>query len=71
VVGFEQLEQLPGDGPLQAPADISDALALGRAPSGVRASGWVVPHPGHHDRVQGAVELAVTAAVQPVARDLP
>jgi hypothetical protein len=59
VVAFQQLEQLPGDGPLQAPTDISDALALGSAPDGVGPGSWVVAQPGQHDRVQSAVRLAV------------
>jgi hypothetical protein len=71
VVAFQQLEQLPGDGPLQAPTDISDALALGSAPDGVGPGSWVIAQPGQHDRVQSAVQLAVARAVQPMPGHLP
>jgi hypothetical protein len=60
VVTFKELEQLPGHRPLQASPDLAAALALGRAPGGVRAGGWIITEPSHHDGVQRPVELAVT-----------
>lgn len=35
VVTLKELEELSGNGPLQASADLANALALGRAPNGV------------------------------------
>jgi hypothetical protein len=55
VIAFQQLEQLPGDRSLQAPANITGALALGPSPDGVGAGGWVVAQPGHHHGVQRPV----------------
>jgi len=71
IVAFQQFVQLPGDHPLQAPPDLLDILALGGAPRGVDAGLWVVAPPCDHDGVQGAVELPVTGAGQPVPGDLP
>ena len=51
LVVFQQLEQLPGDGSLQAPPDLPDALALSPPPGGVGAGGGVTAQPGHHDGV--------------------
>jgi hypothetical protein len=45
-IAFQQLEQLPGDRPLQAAADLADALALAASPGGVGASLRVVAQPG-------------------------
>jgi len=50
-MALEELEELPSDGPLQAPADVSGALALGPAPSGVGAGLGIVTEPCHRDGV--------------------
>src|SRR5918995_6160803 len=42
VAAFQQLEQLPGNSPLQAPPDVPSALAFRSTPGGVGAGGWVV-----------------------------
>jgi hypothetical protein len=70
-IAFQQLEQLPGDGPLQAAADLADALALAASPRGTGTGLRIVAQPGQHNRVQGPVELAVAAAAQPMPDDLP
>ena len=55
----------------EASPDVVDALALGPPPGGIGAGIGVVAEPGHHHGMQGAVELAVTRAVQPMPGDLP
>jgi hypothetical protein len=52
VVAFKELEELSGNGPLQAAPDVADAPALGRAPSSVGTDVWVIAEPGDHDRVE-------------------
>jgi hypothetical protein len=59
VVALKELEELPGDRPLQASPDVAGALAFGGAPGGVDAGVGVVAEPGHHHGVQGTVELPV------------
>src|SRR5829696_6968400 len=71
VVALKKPKELPGNSLLQASPDVAEALALGRAPSGIGARVGVVAEPGHHHGVERPVELAVTGAVQPVAGDLP
>jgi hypothetical protein len=70
VVAFKELEELSGNGSLQASPDVADALALGRAPSGVGTGVWVIAEPGHHDGVECPVELPVTRPVQSMPGDL-
>ncbi|HEX8862152.1 MAG TPA: hypothetical protein VGC06_24250 [Actinomycetes bacterium] len=65
VAAFQELEQLPGDGPLQAPADVAGTLTLGRASCGVGTAVMVIAEPHHHG-VSRPVELLVTGAVQPM-----
>jgi hypothetical protein len=65
IAAFQELEQLAGDGSLQAPADVADALAFRSPASGVGASVRVVPQPCEHDGVQGPVQLPIARAVQP------
>ena len=48
-MAFQQLEQLPGDGPLQATSNIPGALALGSTPGGVGAGLRIVPKPPRQD----------------------
>ena len=50
---------LAGQGPLQAPADLLVALALGSPAGHIQAGGRVLAQAGQRDHVQGAVELAV------------
>ena len=72
VVGREALElaeELSGDVALQAALDLADALAFGEAALHVALGGRVLAHADEHDGVQGAVELAVTAAVQAMTDD--
>jgi hypothetical protein len=54
----------------EAPQRFLGGLALGRAPSGVGAGGWVVAEPSHHDGVERPVELPVTRTIQPMPGDL-
>jgi hypothetical protein len=49
IAAFQQLEQLAGDGSLQSPADVADALAFRSPASGVGAGVRVVPQPCEHD----------------------
>lgn len=65
--GFVELAVEPaGDVALQAALDLSVGLALGASSFGVAAGGGV--EAVDDDDVQGAVELAITAAVEPVAQ---
>jgi hypothetical protein len=52
---------------LKAPPDVTNALALTTASGGIGAGLRVVAQSDQHDGVQGAVELAVTGTIQPVA----
>ena len=61
VVAFKEPEQLSGNGPLQAPADVAAALALRTTPDGVGTGGGVIAEPGHHDGVERPVELPVAS----------
>ena len=54
----------------EAAFDFSRCLAFGRPPGGVMLGLDVVGEAGEGDRVQSAVELAVAAAVEPVADEL-
>jgi hypothetical protein len=45
IVALKQLEQLPGDHPLQAPPDLADTPALSLSAGGVGASLRVVAQP--------------------------
>jgi hypothetical protein len=67
IVAFQELEELPGDGSLDAPPDLSAALALGSPASGIGAGLRVITQPHQRDRVQRPVEPPVATAVQPVA----
>lgn len=71
IVAFQELEALPGDGPLDAPPDLPTDLALSPAASRTGAGSRVVTQPYQRNRVQGPVEPAVPAAVQPMASDPP
>ena len=53
--------------PLEAAKCLSAALALGLLSLEKLARGWMHPALGDRDPVKGAVELAVAAAVEPVA----
>jgi hypothetical protein len=55
---------------LEAAFDVPVGLAFGSAAGGVAAGGGVEAQPGQGDVVQGAVELAVAVAVEPVAHGL-
>lgn len=68
---FELSEQLAGDVALQAGLDVAFGLAVGSAAIGVRAGGGVVAHAMRDDDVDGSVELAVAASVEPEAGGLP
>ena len=71
VVALKEVEQLPRDRPFKAPANVTIAFPLGPAPGGVGAGVQIVAQPCEHDGVQGAVELAVAAAVAAMADHLP
>lgn len=68
---LEEPEELPRDSSFQASFDFASALSFGRASGGVGAGRDVVLQPGEHHRVQGPVELAIAAAVEPMSGDLP
>jgi hypothetical protein len=55
---------------LEAAFDVPVGLAFGSAAGGLAAGGGVEAQPGQGDVVQGAVELAVAVAVEPVAHGL-
>ena len=67
---LEQLEQPPGEVPLQAALDLPRGPALSGSARRVGPSLRVMDEMGEHDRVQRPVQLAVTAPVQPVADGL-
>ena len=65
--GLEQLEHTPGEVALQATSDLTVRLAL-RPPAFDVALRLIVTSPtDEHRTVEGAVELAVTGSVEPVA----
>jgi hypothetical protein len=64
----EQPKQLPRDRALEAAADLALALALGGASRHIALGRLVVALADQHDGVQGAVELAVAAAVDSLGR---
>jgi Transposase IS116/IS110/IS902 family len=66
-VGLEQWEQLAGEVALEQPQDLLGGLALGGAPLCVGAAGRVDAQSRQGDDPQGAVGLAVTATIQPMA----
>jgi hypothetical protein len=63
VVAFKQPEQLAGDDASQAALGVAAAFALGGAAGHVGAGVGVGAQAHQQDGVQGAVELAVAAAV--------
>jgi hypothetical protein len=71
VIALQELEQVPGDGSFHAPSDLAWALAIAPAAGRVGTRGWVVAQPHQRHGMQRPVELAITAAVQPVTGDLP
>jgi len=58
--------EFAGDVALEAAADFPCRLSLGGAPGDVGAGAGAAADPGHCDGVDGAVEGAVAAAVEPV-----
>lgn len=58
--------EMPRKVALDAAADFLVGLAFGAAALDVGKGGRVVAHPGDGDDVEGAVELAVAEAVEPV-----
>src|SRR5688500_16891510 len=64
---FEGVEDDAGELALQAADGFAAALAFGLFAFEVGAGGWVDARLGDRDAVQGAVELAVAAAIEPVA----
>ena len=58
-VGLQESVELAGEVADQAASDFGVGLALGPAPLGRGAGGRVIAQPGHHDQVQGLVEVAV------------
>src|SRR6476661_5325811 len=69
--GGQGAVELAGDVALEAAADLAGGLALGGAAGDVGPSPGAVGHAGQGDGVQGAVERAVAAAVEPVAYGAP
>ena len=65
--GLEEAVQASGEVPFEAASDLLVAFCL-RLFVGRRSVWfWVVAEAGERDRVEGAIELAVAAAVEPVA----
>lgn len=64
---LQELEQLSGDRPLHAAADVAGALALDAA-GGVGARLRIVAQPGDRDGVQRAAELPVPTPVDSLSR---
>src|SRR3954470_12869683 len=62
---------LPSHVALEAAHDLLLRHALLGAPLDVGPGAGVTAHPHQHDLPQGAVGLAVTAPVEPVAHDAP
>jgi hypothetical protein len=65
VVALQQPVQLAGDDAAEAPLGVAAALALGGAARHVGAGVGIGAQAYQQDGVQGAVALAVTAAVAP------
>jgi hypothetical protein len=63
--------QLAGDDASQAPLGVASAFALGRSAGHVGAGVGIDAQAHQQDGVQRAVELPVTAPVEPVAGHLP
>jgi hypothetical protein len=61
---------MAGDVAFEAAFDLAWCLAFGGFLGGVGAGGWIVLETCEDDRVQGAVELAFTAAVEAIAHGL-
>jgi len=55
---------------LEAAFEFACGYAFCEAAGGVGLGGWVVLESSEHDGVQGAVELAVAAAAEPVSGGL-
>jgi len=68
VVAFEQPVELAGDDAAQAPLGVAPGLAFGGAAGQVGASVGIDAQAHQQDGVQGAVELAVAAAVDSLGR---
>lgn len=69
-MGLEEAIELACDGPFEAALDLAGAAALSAASGDVFAGARVGPHAGENDVVQGAVELPIAAAREPVASQL-
>jgi len=67
---FEEFVDAACDVSFEAAADLAGGLAFGEAAGGVGLGFGVAAEPGQGDGVQGPVELAVAAAVEPVAGGL-
>ena len=67
---FEELVDAAGDVSFEAAADVAAGFAFGEASGGVGLCFGVAAEPGEGDGVQGAVELTVASAVEPVAGGL-
>lgn len=67
---FEEFVDAAGEVSFEAAADFATGLTFGLASSGVGTGFWVAGEPGQGDGVQGAVELTVAAAVEPVTGGL-
>ena len=65
--GLEQLEHTPGEEALQAASDLTVRLALRTPALDVTLRLLVTSPTDEHRAVEGAVELAVTGSVEPVA----
>ena len=64
---LKQPVQLPGDATLQTAADLALAFALGGAAGHIALGGLVVALAEQHDGVQRLIQLAIAAAVEPMA----
>src|SRR5215207_1971672 len=69
--GVEAAVELPGDVALEAAADFGIGLAFCAAPGDVGPGSLTCAPASQEDVVQGAVEVAVAAAVEPVTNDGP
>jgi len=64
VTRFGKFEQLPGDEALEAPSDLTTAVALGGTSGGISPGVGIVVESRHRDGVQRAVELTVSGSVR-------
>ena len=64
--GLDASVEASGECAFEGAADVAVGLAFGGASGLVGAGFWVAAHPGDGDGVQGAVEVAVAAAVESV-----